>query len=216
MRDLDSDALTLIQRQLGYSGVGDPRTTFLDSELAQIFDVGSGVRRARADIATGGWWFGILENVHLGADDMVSNINPYSGLQGFSANTFPPSVDPQKFDIWIHGAVLKRTAGVGFLTATLTYLTLERAMAFGKDDGGTVVAPQAVAIPMAFFDDVINTGANIYGINAVSGQVYQRVNVRMPSQGFLQFESVSTNASTWQMSIILGLFPVGMGSDVAT
>jgi len=215
-RNIDSDALTLVQRQLGLSGIGESKTELLSDDLLQTFEVSGAIRRSRADIATGGWWFGLLSNEHSGADAEVSNINPYSGLVGFNTSTFPDAIDPQKFDVWVHGAMIRRTAGTGTVDATLTFLTQARFMAFGKDDTGTAVPQTVAALPIAHWDGVVDTTNAVYGLNVASGQTYTRINLRMPAQGLLQFESLSTALSNWEMYIILGLFPIGLGSDVST
>lgn len=214
-RIVNSDALDVIADQLGIVGTAEGTTVLNDDDLLQSFDTHSGVRRGRADIATAGWFYGILENVHGAADAEVSNINPYAALAN-AVNTYPERVS-DKFDVWLHGVSVRRISGTGILTeATATFLVLARAMGWGVDDSGDPVTEVAVPIPLARWNSISDTGGNVYGLNGPNGEVYVRVNMRVPVQGFIQFESVSSALSTWQMMCVLGLFPVGMGSDVAT
>lgn len=217
-RAVDSDALVQVGRQLGISGQAGQFTDFEEDSLTQVYEANSAIRRGRADIATGGWFFGILENVHSSGDSEVSNIDPYeAGI--FAAGSFPQIVDP-RYDIWIEGVSVEQISGTGDADHLLELLLPARFMAWGKDDAGVAVAATAKAHAVASWNGLFPaSGPNIWAVNgrtATQQDAHIPLGFRMPRGGaFLQFSSLSTAASEWQMCIIMGLFPIGMGSDAA-
>lgn len=218
MRDIDSDALSAVQRQLGISGVGSGVAVLEDDELRQVLDVGPALRRGRADVANGGWFWGVLDNEHSGSGDLISFINPYEA-DGFELTSFPALVDQSRFDLWICGAFCEITSGVASSLNSAQFLLGAplRSLAFGKDDSGAAVVPSGGGFLLNEWDvalSIITGGVNPIIQNANVAASYQR-SWRMPRGANLVFQTDATAAVTIRLSIIMGLFPIGLGQDVA-
>ncbi len=219
MKDLDTDALVVVQRQLGYPGVGSPHTVFKDGELVQTFDTTGAIRRSRSDIAGGGTFFAIMRNDHAGADEETSTIDPL--LPGaLATETFPAQVDTSRFDLWILGCSFNRFSGTGtnpnaFLEIDMS--VTDRLRAFGVDDMGAS-AGFGGTLTLAFINDLQVVGSVARCINTLSGQTWFPIGLRMPAQGsILRFHSIEADAAAtvYDCIILLGLFPVGMGQDLS-
>jgi len=213
VRNIDSDALSQVQRQLGLSGVGSGVAVLEDDELRQVLDVGPALRRGRADVANGGWFWGVLHNVHAGAGGLTSFIDPYEA-GAFALTSFPAAVDVSRFDIWIAGVTCRVASGAISLTdATFILGAPLRSLAFGKDDSGVAVAPVGGGMALASF--VTAVGSNSFGyFLGFDGRPFHPLNFRMPRGSNLVFDSTAVGITTYELSIIMGLFPIGLGNDV--
>jgi len=213
MRDIDSDALSQVQRQLGISGVGSGVAVLEDDELRQVLDVGPAIRRGRADVANGGWFWGVLHNVHLGAGQLSSFINPYEAA-GFELTSFPAQVDVSRFDIWIAAVSMRVVSGLNSVVDAAFFIGGPlRSLAFGKDDMGAAVSPAGGGFMIVPFDTKVTSSSTIaYVLPEVRN--FQNLNIRMPRGSNLVFDSNSVGVSTYELSILMGLFPIGLGNDV--
>lgn len=218
MRELDSDALVIVQRQLAYSGVGSSRTVFKDGELVQIFDASSAVRRSRADIAGGGVFFAIMRNSHAGSDDESNTVNPYA-VGALATEAYPEIVDTSRFDLWLLGAsfnVFSGTGGTMTCVLEVDMSVTDRLRAFGITDTGAS-AGLGGTITLCNADEVFTVGGAQRIRNSLTLATYFPFNLRMPRQGSeLRFLSTKSNAgaAVYDAILLLGLFPVGMGQDV--
>jgi len=192
-----------------------PKPVVLDDEnvsltLPLVPDIS---RRSRVLAGTQGWFQGVLENVHSAADDENVGLQPYN-LGIAAIPPFPAIVGPE-FDIHIAGASMLRTSGTGALTiGSLSINVLPQNQGFGLDDAGAVV----VATPSIFlarFDAIQATQASSDPGITEQGLYYQPINMRLPRGASLSFASTSAAAATYQMLVMFGLFPAGLGQDVA-
>lgn len=215
MRDIDSDALSQVQRQLGISGIGSGVAVLEDDELRQVLDVGPAVRRGRADVANGGWFWGFLRNIHAGAGLLTSFIDPYEAV-GFELTSYPAAVDVSRFDIWIAGATLRLVDGADTITdATLLFGAPLRSLAFGKDNlGAAVAAPAGDGFPLLAWGTLAVISTQFTYFIQRNGDSFGHLNIRMPRGATLVFDSRSPDISTYELAIIMGLFPIGLGNDV--
>jgi len=215
VRDIDSDALSQVQRQLGISGIGSGVAVLEDDELRQVLDVGAAVRRGRADVANGGWFWGVLVNDHLGAGALTSFINPYEA-DGFELTSYPATIDVSRFDLWIIGASLRVSAGALTITrASMFFGAPLRSLAFGKDDMGAAVAPSGGGFAIAGWANQVFDDTTLDWVGRRAGPAaFQPINLRMPRGSNLVFDSKSPDISTYELSIMMGLFPIGLGNDV--
>jgi len=214
MRDIDSDALSQVQRQLGISGVGTGVAMLEDDELRQVLDVGPAVRRGRADVANGGWFWGVLVNEHAGASSLSSFINPYEPM-ALSLTSFPPLVDVSRFDIWIAGATLRLLSGATSIAdAALIIGAPLRSLAFGKTDSGAGITPSGGGfVIQSWGTKVVASDTFTYMLPEVRVP-FETTNIRMPRGSNLVFDTQSIGVSTYELSIIMGLFPIGLGNDI--
>jgi len=214
VRSIDSDALSQVQRQLGISGVGVNGVAQLeDDELRQVIDVGPAVRRGRADVANGGWFWGVLQNVHGASTALSSFINPYEA-DGFELTSYPALVDVSRFDIWIAGATVRLLSGAASInSASLIIGAPLRSLAFGKDDSAAQVTPTGGGFAVAHWGSLVNATSFTYMIRQ-TGIPFLNLNMRMPRGSNLVFDTNSVGISTYECSILMGLFPIGLGNDV--
>lgn len=217
MRDIDSDALSQVQRQLGLSGIGSGVAVLEDDELRQVLDVGPAIRRGRADVGNGGWFWGVLENDHVASGDLISFINPYEA-SGFELTSFPAAVDQSRFDIWICGAFAENIAGssAGLDTAQFLIGGPLRSLAFGKDAAGAPVVPAGGGFLINEWHTTLTaiTGGVRVMIQAGDVNASPQRTYRMPRGSNLVFQSQANAAITIRLSVIMGLFPIGLGQDV--
>ncbi len=211
---IESDALDRVYRVLGLSGGSGVKGTILDDgNVSQVLTVNELVRRSRTSASSSGWFFTIFQNVHAAAGPLTSSIDPYEP----GTNAIPPfpRVVPRGFDIWILRAALRRTAGAGGLDgAVFSYNGGTSQQAWGVDDGGGGVQSQD-PIPFALFTAIDASTSSPVGVSG-TGQVSVPVNLRLP-QGIVNvtLRTDAAAAATFRGYLTLGLFPEGLGQDVA-
>ena len=218
-RDIDSDALTSLNRVLGIAGsrLGAQTTELDDGNLTQVLDVNEIVRRSRTLQDFDGIYFGVIRNVHAGAGELITSVDPYALPVGAGPG-FPTNITAQTgLELWLIGASLYRISGTGTLDgATLELIFDSPQQAFGVDDSGAAVATTG-GIPLAHWDSILTTITSNPGITE-QGEVYIPMGIRLAraSIGLRFISDVAGAAATMQTNIILGLFPAGLGQDVAT
>jgi len=213
VKPVDSDVLSGVIPNLGLTG-GAQETQFDDENLSQFYDVGRDVRRKRAPAPA--WWYGILQNTHSAADAEMSTINPYSvgtTLAGHAEWTEISNL----FDVWLISLQAIRLSGAGLPTAVFAAINPIRThLAWGKDDGGSVVTTHHPYV-IARWDSV---DAGITGLTndpllTEQGGTTVVINQRFPRGAALEFSSEADAACVLQLIAVLGLFPVGLGQDIA-
>jgi len=207
-----SSALAYVNKSLGISGAGAPETELDDGNVYQMLDVSQSTRRGLSLSASTGIFTGIMRNTHAGADSQLSVESPYSLLSA-PLNAYPANV-PDLFDIWILFVAMRRISGTSTITATLYIDFPDEQQGWGIDQaGGDIVAGGFHMI--AAWDSLIEEQAIFAGGNAL-----QRIGMRLPRTNplgtQLEFNTTSGAAAVYEANIILGLFPVSMGQDVAT
>jgi len=211
-----------LQRLIGIAP--NPKPVVLDDDnislvLPMVPDI---TRRSRSG-PSGGWFQGVLENVHSGADDEKVNINPYlPGL--FAQAPYPASVGVD-FDIWLAGASLVQNSGTAALTGAMLSMNVPtHALGWGKDDAGVAVTATP-GFPLALWDSQDSSvnappGGNIVCLTAGGELTYQPIGIRLPHSlepgTTLVFDSTSSGAAEFRLIMLLGLFPAGLGQDVVT
>jgi len=213
-REIDSAALTAVQKQLGMSGVGPSSALLLDEDLPQSFDVIPAVRRSLADIATRGQFYGTLQNVHAAAGPLVSQINPYDATTR-AFGTFPAPV-PEDFDLWLMGCSIQRVSGTGTVEAAIEMEYFSRMRGFGAGDNDAPASARG-RLTLMFVDTIVTIASSPFGIEVIhrSGRVLSEgLPLRLGRNDcFLHFFTEATALSTYDATFMLGLFPAGLGSD---
>lgn len=213
MKTINSDALDLIARALGLSGVGAPLTEFLDGQLEQVLDVTTLVRRGRTQAGTGGIYTGVLENNHGAANTQISGIEPYTTAVGAIAPY--PSPMPAGFDVWIIGATVRRVSGTGTVVAIMALDTIAPQQGWGIDEAGAAVVADD-PLPLGHWNTIV-ASTDTY-VATPDGELWVPIGLRVPrppqSDTSLNFSTTASAISVYRASVLLGVFPIGLGQDV--
>jgi len=214
MKLVDSDALGMVNRALGITGSGAAITEFPDGVLDQVLDVSALIRRGRTQGRTTGLYYGVLRNIHAVADNQANDINPFNLA---AVGLFPPfpSPIPNRFDLWLLTATVQQAAGTGTLGAALHLVWPTTQQAFGIDESGNAVTATP-PITVAHWDALVTQTVE-FGVLAGSEAPEAKINLRLPPSPDTRiiFQTTSSAAATFDCTLILGLFPVGLGQDGA-
>ena len=215
MKQIDSDALGIINRALGITGAGAAITQLMDGSVSQVLDVTAAVRRGRTIQPMQGVFTAILRNVHGAANTLVTTWSPYAGGTG----TRPPWPDPvpTQFDVWLLQASTRQISGGGTFRGALFINYDGIQQGFGADDSG-------VAVVASFPHPIINwdgTATNTHTIGIEDGKLPALpAAIRLPRANApgtqLVFSSTSSAIATFDVQLVVGLFPVTLGQDVFT
>jgi len=102
--------LAPIQQLVGAPAATTP-TVLDDANVSLVLGILEIARRALAVGATGGWFQGVLENVHSAGDSESSSIDPYNA--GADAVAPYPAIIGLDLDLWILGISGRRSSGAG-------------------------------------------------------------------------------------------------------
>jgi len=204
--------LDLPQEQL--SGITDMDM----GSISLVFNVAPEILRRGVQLGPqGGWFMGILENVHSGADGERSEIDPYAA--GADAVAPFPTTVPEDIDLWLLGVSLVQSVGTGTLltAAQILFNPAPFTQGFGRDDGGLpIIAVRAFTV--ARFTSVVNDVTDLGAEAGITDQglTYQPVNMRIPRGSTISFSSESSAAAEFQAILVMGMFPASLGQDVVT
>jgi len=170
-------------------------------------------RRSLSSQPTGGLFFGVLENVHSGADDEISTVDPYN--PGPDVIAPYPSLVELSFDVWVLGVGGERISGAGALSIGLaSIVSAVHTLGFGRDDSQAPVT-RIPNLTIARFDSIDGVfGSAIEPFLTEAGDTMVQTRIRLPRGARLRFHSTSAGAATFSMWFLVGLFPAGMGQDV--
>ena len=212
MQLVDSDALGVVNRALGISGAGASETELTDGILEQVVDVAPIIRRGRTIQPSEGIFYGVMENVHPAAGVLSSLINPYKPEVALRHAPYPAIVSP-RFDIWLLYATVVRTLGTGTATATLSLRFDGQTQGWGVDNLGAAVTA-VPRHPLAFWNTV-RSPTDIEFLTLADTQPAVKLGYRFPRVGSpdLVFLTEVTALATYQLGLVMGLFPVSLGQD---
>lgn len=215
MKTVDSDALAIVTRALGLTGVGAPLTEFLDASLDQVLDVVPLVRRGRTHAGTGGVFVGNMQNTHAAGDTQVSSFQPYTAATGAIAPY--PTPMPAGFDVWILGASVRRVSGTGTIGAHLNVGPPDVMQGWGIDQAGAAVVGLQ-PIYLAHWDAVVITGAHAFLVTP-DGNPWVPIGHRLmrspAGDTALEFVTTASAVSVYACMILLGVFPISLGQDIS-
>jgi len=209
---IKNPVLSTLQRMIGISPVPGPiilDDTNVSLVLPMVPDV---TRRSLAGIRTG-WYLGMLEVVHSGADFESAALDPYNA--GVDAIAPYPPIVPEGFDVWLLGVGGHRSSGAGGLVgANFSMNPEDENQGWGRDDAGAPVVGTPSFIVAAF--DSINelVTAGIQPMQTESGETFVKVGIRVPRGGTLGVNTQSAAAAEFQAQFLTGLFPAGLGQDI--
>ncbi len=217
--DISSDALTVMRKALGVgSGQASGRTELLSDTLDQVIDVNAIVRRSRALGAVNtGIFLCVMENTHLAANNQLSNVDPYNVTEANVTAPYPARM-PDDLDIWLLGMGVTRLSGTGIGGMSLDYEP--SVVGWGQDQAGAPVVATAGLMPLGLWDTVVAVaGATVEWLTlGGAGPVYTTLKIRLPRSRppgatALVFRSGTNAAAVFQLWMMLGVFPVGLGQD---
>ncbi len=215
---IDSQALSVLQKALGLTGVGAQLTELMDSTVEQVLDITPVVRRGRTLAASQGIFRGVLRLTHTDAEDQQATWTPYTEV---ATNVVAPYITPvpEQFDIWLLSASLRRNSGTGTISAGLE-LTNTR-QGFGIDDGGAFFANNST-MPLAYWDTLVVTATQTFGVTggAEHREPWKKIMLRIPREANaagqnvgIRFGNTSSATSVYHCVILFGIFPVSLGQD---
>lgn len=214
MQEVDSQALQLVSRALRLSTPGAQRTDFTDEQLIQVLDVSALVRRGLALAETAGVFDAVLSNVHAAAGTLTSTVNPYQA--GAAAIAPFPAAVPDDMEAWLLGASCEQIGGSGTFKGALYLNPDDSSQGFGINDSGVPVV-RSNAKPLAFWDSMV-TASQTIGLEG-GQRAFQKIGLRLPRMrqagSGLIWASVASAATTFDCQLWIGLFPIGMGQDIA-
>jgi len=216
MSQITGDQLALVQKVFELAGSQMAGVTDLDDgHVQQIVQINELVRRSTINSVPCGWWQGVLENVHSGADTESSFIDPY--VPGADANAPFPALIPDGFDIWLCGVSGARSSGAGGLTSGVCSINpAQSTQAWGRDDSGAPLGAIGPRMVVAIFDNIVATSLSQDPMEDQQGRTFVPVGVRLPRGTTLAFNSTSAAAAEFQVHFLLAVHPSGMGQDVVT
>ena len=214
VKRIDSDALGVLNKSLGLTGAGSPTTELTDGVVDQFLQVNEIARRGRTLAGSAGVYNAMLQNVNTDAETILSTVDVYNVPAG--ATSIWPTPIPAQFDVWLLAAAARRQSGTGTITAMFSIQLPASTRAFGIDDSGVAVA-QTDPVGLVAFTGLISTSTIDLNQPGSFGP-YKRFAIRIPrgsgaSTGVLRWSTVSSATSTWNLNMILGLFPVALGQD---
>jgi hypothetical protein len=201
-------------RALGLQGAGSQETELLDGVVHQTLDVAPLVRRGRTLANSGGIFQVAFDLVRATAGAASVSWTPFAA----GANAFPPfpQTIPTDMELWLLYATLRRASGTGTVEAMLRLTNIFQG--WGQDTGASQAAIQTNMV-LGHWDTVVT----IDGVNFVElaqGGQMLRLGMRVPRQrnalGNLPniTATIDTSATaTYEMQIIVGLFPLALGQD---
>lgn len=215
MREVDTDALLEVARSLG---INNPATvveqvTFDDATLQQALVVNELVRRARAGFGAGIWQASILTD-HVAAGTITDDLDPYGAPD--MASAYRELVD-QGHDVWALSSRVSVDVSTDFVAAVLQIKPRTNEMAVRNT---SAVTGTSAPIILGSWDSVLATfsGTTATVSSSADPRLIQPVHIRRISRGqvlSLVSESGGVAAFEAHCRVALGVFPAGLGQDVA-
>jgi len=215
---ITGDQLKQIQKILGLPIAQVSGITDIDmGNVSLTMGISDIVRRGASIGTIDGWFLGVLQNVHSGADGERSEIDPYN--PGADAVAPFPAVVPEGWDIWLLGASLIQITPSGtLLTAAQILLNPQPfSQGWGRDDTGSPVAATN-GLTVARFTSVVNDVTDLGAEAGITDQglPHQPIRMRVPRGSTISFSSESSAAATFRALLVCGLFPSALGQDGVT
>lgn len=215
MREIDTDALLAVAPALG---VGNPasatrQVVFDDENLQQAISVNELVRRARAGFGAGIWQASIISD-HVAAGTVTDDLDPYNAAD--MAGAYRALVD-QGHDVWALTSRLSIDVSTDFLAAVLQIKPRTNEMGVRNTIAATGTSAPII---LGSWDSVLATFSATTATVSSSAdpRLIQPVHIRRISRGqvlSLASESGGVAAFEAHCRVALGVFPAGLGQDVA-
>lgn len=218
---MESSALDLLDRVLALPSGGVQVPSLDDGNVVQNIPlVPDIVRRSRTFGGSTGWFYGLMRCALSNAtQDANVQVDPYS-----SGTFISPWLDPvpKDFDIWIESAHLIRIVGNGavsadFNEALLSIDPVAGQQAFGVTSAGGALTSNS-AFPIGHWNSVGAVSNAAYGLTD-AGDAFVPIRTRLRRDALLNLAASATLGAGETMNVdcylLIGAFPVSLGSDVA-
>lgn len=228
---MNSQALALMDRILGLSGSssGEQYTTLDDGNVQQVIEISPIARRSLTESGTTGIFDISFNNLHSGASLNSNPINPYNLEENVSltsrVNIWPVPV-PRGLDVWLIGANAMQVGtdtNVSWCQLLLTMPSTFQALYQRRSSMGV---PIQITNDLSYHsltrwdtlapDDILTSGSARYSFETENGEMYQHYGLRIRRGTTIDFITNTTGAAEIDCHMIVGLFPEGLGQDVAT
>jgi len=215
VKRINSDALVEVNRALGLSGAAPGQTELVDDQIFQTLDIAAVARRGLTMASSEGIFHGILQNVHTDAESLNSEWRPYVDVQAPQIGAFPNPM-PAGLDVWLLAMSAREESGAGTPTGAVTMVMDVSHLGFGVNDSGVPVSA-STASTLARFDALVDEGGHTYFIRE-NGDPWWRGAVRFPrGPGTrIQWRTTSTLTATYDLQLVVGVFPTALGQDALT
>lgn len=213
-KDIDSGALTLLDRALNLAGTGSARTVLDDGNLTQVLEVSPIIRRSLALVGSSGIVSAVFQHTHgAGATTEQSTIDPYA--PGVLAHAPYPAEVPPDQDVYLIGAEMM-TAGAtasNFTSGTLRIRFAAVAQAISVDENGAQITQAAQDLAMGVWDTI--TGGSVDVGLRENGEAYLPINLRIRRGTTFVCSTAASNAVVVQLNLIISMLPIAFGQDVS-
>jgi len=211
MKQIDSQALGILNKSLGLTGAGSQITELMDGVVDQVLDIGPCVRRGRTQAGTGGIYTVRTRNTHTDASSLTSTINPFNPTTTQIAPY--PLIMPDTFDIWLIDAQVSHISGSTATISAALILTYPAIMMGVSGVGpGTAAASNHT---LAHWDALVTENVT-FAVLAGDRGPRAVFNLRLPRNLATAFVFASTSVLTaaFQLEMTFGVFPIALGQDV--
>lgn len=228
-RTMNSQALALLDRILGLSGPGGEQyTTLDDGNVQQTIDIQAIARRSLSVGDGGGIYTYELENVHTAAGQAGNQVDPYNFgnnlTVSFNTNAWPVPV-PRGLDVWLIGTTMatNNDANLDWGQVMLILPAINTALVSKTTDGGaeSQIARDQTYLNVCRYDvlkagDFIPGAVNRYAWETTQGQMYVPLGMRLTRGTTIDYVTLASGGTTAYLTLIMGIFPEGLGQDIAT
>jgi len=235
-RTMNSQALVLLDRMLGLSGPGGEQyTTLDDGNVQQVLEIGAIARRSLTFAGSSGLYtVGFRSDADTVANIARNSMNPYNFAASTAAggmtisedtNGYPVPV-PRGFDVWLirASAFTSTSAGHNWLQLNVQIPSSSMALRSYAADGGaeSQLANDVSNMALARWDtalagDTLTGSGAAYTWATENGTTSPEFGLRIPRGSRIDFiTSAAATGTQAQCTLILGLFPEGLGQDIAT
>ena len=230
-RTMNSEALVLLDRILGLSGPGGEQyTTLDDGNVQQVIEISDIARRSLTPAGTAGIFNVVIQNNDTSGTLINQTMDLYDlrNTMTLTASThaYPVPV-PRGFDVWL----IQASAWTGWDLTKIDLLQLNLASPSSHNaitanqtlNGAPIQSGPALGRqPLVRWDGgeaigTITGATDVYPLYTLEGLVSKRLNLRIRRGTELMVASVcSASQVEMNVEIIVGVFPEGLGQDIAT
>jgi hypothetical protein len=196
----------MVRESLGLVGAGSQRTEFPDGILEQVVDVLPLIRRARVDpsgTVTRGLWSMLLRHTHAGAGQITETYDMYA-LDGVAIAPWTS----YGMDVWLLGPISGSIDTSASLVGARLGLQYPATRQVGID-----VAAAGTTVALAIATGTFDMAGFYNALEFNNGPLTIDGSWRMPIRTPLVFASQASGACEINLSLQLGVFPMGMGHD---
>ncbi len=206
MQKITSGILQIVSKALRLDTKGSEITEFDDAVVQQALNIEGLIRRGGTVQSAEGVFKFTQANTHAVADTQNNSANPYDLF-----NTLLGATDAiDRYDVWFLGMHVTKSSGAGNITFARMTVQVPASNLL------TSVASQSSNLWLGAFDGPQVSVGTIDPVPELgSGKVWVRAGIRVPRGSTFVFQSVSDGAAVCHASLALGLFPKGLGQDIA-